>query len=105
MSARWEKGAPKSRWEEHAEGTIEERWRRIREARAPEHIDTSQGVFLGTEITTRRPVAIVAEELSTHMQVVGATGVGKSFFLEGIIKRLIEQGHGLCLMTPHEDIY
>src|SRR5207247_1298668 len=36
---------------------------------------------------------------------VGATGVGKSFFLEGIIKSIIMQGHGVCLIDPHGDLY
>jgi hypothetical protein len=39
------------------------------------------------------------------MQVLGSTGLGKSYFLEGIIKSLIEQGHGLCLIDPHGDLY
>src|ERR1022692_1630699 len=39
------------------------------------------------------------------MHVVGATNVGKSFFLEGIIKQLIVQGHGICLLDPHGDLY
>jgi hypothetical protein len=39
------------------------------------------------------------------MQVVGSTGLGKSYFLEGIIKNLIMQGHGVCLIDPHGDLY
>ena len=65
----------------------------------------NRDIFLGTNITTGTDLRVSAKVLATHMHVVGATGVGKSFFLEGVIKRLIEQGHGVCLMTPHADIY
>ncbi len=63
------------------------------------------GISLGTNIRTGTNLSVRAEAFDTHMHVVGATGVGKSFFLEGVIKRLIQQGHGVCLMTPHADIY
>lgn len=45
------------------------------------------------------------DALKTHMHVVGATGVGKSFFLEGVLKNLILDGHGVCLIDPHGDLY
>ena len=60
---------------------------------------------LGTNIRSGAELRVRAAAFDTHMHVVGATGVGKSFFLEGVIKRLIQQGHGVCLMTPHQDIY
>ncbi len=39
------------------------------------------------------------------MHVVGATGGGKSFFLESIIRQLIVRGDGICLLDPHGDLY
>lgn len=39
------------------------------------------------------------------MHVLGATNVGKSFFLEGILKQLILHRHGICLIDPHGDLY
>jgi len=39
------------------------------------------------------------------MHVVGSSGVGKSFFLAGVIMSLIRQGHGLCVLDPHGDLY
>src|ERR1022692_4531626 len=65
----------------------------------------ASGIRLGTAIGTHEQVYIDPRRLSTHMHVVGATNVGKSFFLEGIIKQLIVQGHGICLLDPHGDLY
>jgi hypothetical protein len=89
-----------SAWEKIARQDPMELWKRAIGSSPPR-----DGIRLGTGVANDEELYIPASELSTHMHVVGATGVGKSFFLEGILKRLIEQGHGLCLMTPHEDIY
>lgn len=39
-----------------------------------------------------------------HLYVVGKSGVGKSKFLELLIRQDIAHGHGLCLMDPHGDV-
>jgi hypothetical protein len=41
----------------------------------------------------------------THMHILGATGTGKSKFLEHLIRQDILQGRGLCLIDPHGDLY
>lgn len=41
----------------------------------------------------------------THLHVVGASGRGKSKFLEGMIRRDILNGEGLCLIDPHGTLY
>src|SRR6266567_7497034 len=51
------------------------------------------------------PISIKSSDLTTHMHVVGATGGGKSFFLESIIRQLIVRGDGICLLDPHGDLY
>lgn len=63
------------------------------------------GIRLGTNVATKLPVFVTPKQLSTHMHIVGASGVGKSFFLEGILKQIIRAGHGLCLLDPHGDLY
>ncbi len=107
-SSRWDDKRPESEWHRIANEDPAEHWdRRLRETRSPgsgSEIALAD-IPVGTNTNTSRPVVISPDTLRTHMHVVGATGVGKSFFLEGIIKRLIEQGHGVCLITPHEDIY
>jgi hypothetical protein len=62
-------------------------------------------LHIGTDLITNEPLLIEPKQLSTHLHVLGASGVGKSFFLEGLIKTLIIQGHGLCLIDPHGDLY
>jgi hypothetical protein len=42
---------------------------------------------------------------STHMHVIGASGRGKSKFLEFLIRQDIEQRQGLCLIDPHGYLY
>ncbi len=42
---------------------------------------------------------------STHMHVLGASGRGKSKFIEHMIREDIRQGNGLCLIDPHGYLY
>ncbi len=44
------------------------------------------------------------EELATHMAVYGGTGKGKSKLLELIIRQIIEQRGGVCVIDPHGDL-
>ena len=39
------------------------------------------------------------------MHIIGATGEGKSKFIEHMIREDIRAGHGLCLIDPHGDLY
>ncbi len=41
----------------------------------------------------------------THMQVIGSSGSGKSFFLEHMIRRDIISGRGVCVIDPHGELY
>src|SRR5437868_7190537 len=63
------------------------------------------GLLLGNNVATSLPVFLTPKLLSTHVQVVGSTGVGKSFLIEAIIKSLILQGYGVVLIDPHVDLY
>ncbi len=97
---RWDETPPKRAWEE-SEDPIGVWERRLKQAR-----DTpANGIRLGTNLQTKLPVYITPDDLRTHMHVVGATNVGKSYFLEGIMRQLILGGHGLCLIDPHGDLY
>lgn len=97
---------PPYRWDEtppdHSGEDPREVWaRRLKQARET----PANGIRLGTNLQTKLPIYITPNELRTHMHVVGATNVGKSYFLEGIMKQLILGGHGLCLIDPHGDLY
>jgi len=41
----------------------------------------------------------------THMHVIGASGTGKSYFLEHLIRRDITRGSGVCFIDPHGETY
>jgi hypothetical protein len=63
------------------------------------------GLLLGCDIATSLPVYLTPKFLSTHLQCLGSTGVGKSFMLEAILKSLVMQGYGVVLIDPHGDLY
>ena len=44
---------------------------------------------------------LTPEARSTHLHVVGASGKGKSRFLEHMIRQDIRHGHGVCVIDPH----
>ncbi len=46
-------------------------------------------------------VSLPVEALLRHMHVIGTTGAGKSNFLNHLIRQLIDQGYGVCLLDPH----
>ncbi len=52
-----------------------------------------------------RKVRLSGERRATHMHVMGASGQGKSKFLEHCIREDILAGHGVCLIDPEGDLY
>ena len=95
----WDEPLPKATWDEPADP---ERFEQMRK----QYRDTpADGIPLGKNLNTKQPVYITPKQLSTHLHIVGATNVGKSYFLEGILKELILAGHGVCLIDPHGDLY
>lgn len=46
-------------------------------------------------------VALNDEERSRHVHIVGASGSGKSKFMESLLRQDITAGRGLCLIDPH----
>jgi hypothetical protein len=51
-----------------------------------------------------RAVEFGDEQLATHMAVYGGTGKGKSKLLELIVRQIIEQRTGVCVIDPHGDL-
>ncbi len=47
---------------------------------------------------------IKREDRPKHIYTVGKSGVGKSKFLELLIRQDIAYGHGVCLIDPHGDL-
>jgi hypothetical protein len=52
-----------------------------------------------------RPVTLSPKVRTTHMQVIGASGTGKTKFLENMIRQDILQNQGLCLIDPTGNLY
>ena len=52
-----------------------------------------------------RPVEISAKEREAHMHVIGASGSGKSKFLEHLIRQDLKCGQGFCVIDPHGSLY
>src|ERR1035438_9128318 len=96
----WDQTFPTPAWEPPA--APEAYWeKKLERARATPRA----GLLLGSNLASSLPVFLSPEILRTHMHVLGSTGVGKSFFLEAVIKSLILQGHGVILLDPHGDLY
>jgi len=55
--------------------------------------------------TDGRKVRLSERRRATHMHVMGASGQGKSKFLEHCIREDILAGHGVCLIDPEGDLY
>lgn len=62
-------------------------------------------MILGKNIETGKDFEITPEERKLHMHVMGASGRGKSKFLEMMIQKDILNGEGLCLLDPHGSLY
>lgn len=100
MAYRWDEDLPAPAWQQG--GTPQAYWKqKLERARAT----PATGLWLGQNLSSSLPVFLTPALLRTHAQVIGSTGVGKSFFLEAIIKNLILQGYGVTLLDPHGDLY
>jgi hypothetical protein len=99
MAENWDNLSP-SRWQQSPPS--QDHWdRKLQQAR---HVPPA-GLLLGTNLSTSLPVFLTPKLLSTHAQILGSTGVGKSFLIEAMIKSLILQGYGVVLIDPHGDLY
>ena len=61
------------------------------------------GVILGK--VDDYPLLMTQEMRETHMHVLGNSRMGKSYFLEGLIRQDIENGDGVCVIDPHGELY
>lgn len=65
-----------------------------------------EGIILGINSYRGKNtfVRIKQKDRRRHMYEIGQTGVGKSVFMESLIKQDIEEGRGVCVVDPHGDL-
>src|ERR1700693_3311318 len=68
--------------------------------RTPTDTDKGDPVRYGYDDAQQRVIVDTRTRLE-HAQIIGASGSGKSTFLEYIIKQDINNGHGLAVLDPH----
>lgn len=61
-------------------------------------------IVIGTAENGRR-VFLTPEHRAVHIQVVGASGTGKTKWIENAIRQDIVIGDGLCVIDPHGTLY
>lgn len=64
-----------------------------------------KGLLLGSDVESGEGCYITRKERSTHMHVIGATGTGKSKFLENMIREDLKAGRGVCVIDPTGELY
>lgn len=53
----------------------------------------------------RKEIRLTPKQRSTHLHVIGNSGMGKSKALEHMIRQDIKAGHGVILIDPHGTLY
>jgi hypothetical protein len=53
----------------------------------------------------KHDLSLSEKELGTHTHVIGAPDKGKSRFLEHLIRQMIEERRGHCLIDLHGTLY
>ena len=62
------------------------------------------GLFWSDATQEYRMAKVKEADRATHLYVVGASGTGKSKFLEFLIRQDIRKGNGFCVIDPHGDL-
>src|SRR5712691_9943407 len=60
---------------------------------------------IGKDIDTGQLVTIEQEQRLKGLYVIGKTGTGKTTLLVNMILQDIEQGMGVCFISPHADAF
>ncbi len=79
-------------------------WLSSKRAPVPEGVAT-EGLYIGDGVYRGiiKRVALLKEDRTRHVYIVGRTGVGKSTLLEKMILQDISNGEGVIFIDPHGD--
>jgi ABC-type ATPase involved in cell division len=76
--------------------------------RKPDKDELGLGYAQGYDESEKRDLiqlkGVSQEHRDTHFYIVGASGSGKTKFLESLIKQDIENGLGFGIIDPHGDL-
>ena len=86
-----------ARYRRYLSKKIIPRTRQFRQKAAP--------LLIGMKTENNTPALISQEDRNRHMYVVGASGTGKSYFLQSLIQQDIDGGEGCCVVDPHGELY
>jgi DNA helicase HerA-like ATPase len=80
------------------------KWLKSGAAPPPVNIPT-EGIPLGYNDYRgeRTDIRLTDDDRRRHLYVIGQTGTGKSYFIQGLAKWDARQGHGFCFIDPHGD--
>lgn len=80
------------------------KWLDARKAPPPQNMP-AEGLFMGYSAYRgkKTEVRIKREDRRRHHYIIGMTGVGKSWYMEGLCLQDIANGGGVCFIDPHGD--
>ncbi|MCA9933373.1 MAG: ATP-binding protein [Anaerolineales bacterium] len=72
----------------------------------PALIKNNEGILLGDNPcgSDVHPIYLHPMDRTTHMNIIGRTGVGKSTFMHNLIHQDIAAGHGIGVVDPHGEL-
>ena len=80
------------------------KWLDARKAQPPQNMP-AEGLFMGYSVYRGKKieVRIKREDRRRHHYIIGMTGTGKSWYMEGLCLQDIANGEGVCYIDPHGD--
>lgn len=78
----------------------------VKELPPPADATRSDNLFAKTNYKGKEElIGMNLLDILRHINIDGKTGTGKSEFILGFSRTLMESGYGVCLIDPHQDLY
>src|SRR5437763_8651 len=59
---------------------------------------------LGTRWPSGEPFVLTTTQLRRHLHIIGVSGMGKSFFVAGLFRAMLQRGIAGAIIDPHGDL-